>query len=81
MTPFEVTKLARAATEDLLEAPVETVSRCAPEADGWMVEVEVTESKGKIADNDVIARYQMKFSAAGQIVAFERIARTLRSAG
>jgi hypothetical protein len=41
----------------------------------------VTESKGKIADNDVIARYLMKFSELGDIVAFERVARALRSAG
>jgi hypothetical protein len=81
MTPIELTKLARTAARDLLEAPVETISRCLHESDGWTVEVEVTESKGKIADNDVIARYLLKFSETGEIQAFERVARTLRSAG
>jgi hypothetical protein len=81
MTPIELTKLARAAAQDLLEAPVETISRCSHETDGWIVEVEVTETKGKIADNDVIARYLLKFGESGEIMAFERVARTLRSAG
>ncbi|CAL75171.1 hypothetical protein BRADO1269 [Bradyrhizobium sp. ORS 278] len=81
MTPIELTKLARTAARDLLEVPVETVSRCCHEGDGWTVEVEVTEQKGKIADNDVIARYLMKFSETGEVMAFERVSRALRSAG
>jgi hypothetical protein len=81
MTPIELTKRARAAARDLLEMPLETVARCARDGEGWIVEVDVTETKAKLPDNDIIARYQIKFDDAGEIAAYERILRTVRSVG
>jgi hypothetical protein len=81
MTPSDLTKRARAAVRDLLDLPLETVARCARDGDGWIVEVEVTETKGKLPDNDIIARYQLKFDGDGEISAYERIQRSARSVG
>jgi len=81
MKPIELTKRARAAVREVLELPFETIARCAPEGAGWIVEVDVTESKAKLPDNDIIARYQFKFDGDGEISAYERIQRSTRSVG
>lgn len=81
MTPIEITRRARSSVKELLEVPVEAIARCARDGEDWIVEVEVTETKAKLADNDVIARYQLRFDSNGEVASYERIARTLRAAG
>jgi hypothetical protein len=81
LNTIELIRRARSAVKELLELPFETVARCAPDGEGWVVEVDVIETKAKLPDNDIIARYQFKFDSLGEIAAFERVKRSTRAVG
>ena len=81
MNAIELTRRARAAVKELLELPFEAIARCAPEGEGWIVEVDVMETKAKLPDNDIVARYSFKFDGLGEVASFERIKRSTRAIG
>jgi len=58
MKALEASLAARKAIEALLGKPPETTTRCEKAQDGWEVQVEVMETKGRLADNDDLDSYQ-----------------------
>lgn len=78
MRALELCKLAIDVTQTITSRQPEVVSRCERRDDGWQVHVEVVDSKGRLADNDIMATYQLEFDAVGELVKHERIRRYTR---
>lgn len=78
MRALELCKLAVDVTQTITSRQPEVVSRCERLHDGWQVHVEVVDSKGRLADNDIMATYQLEFDAGGDLVKHERIRRYTR---
>ena len=59
------------------KAPEHT-SRCAASEGGWELQFEVLETRGRLADNDIIASYVLKLDEDGELLSYERTRRYSR---
>lgn len=66
---------ARQAVAFFTELPVDAVSACRPEGDGWRVEVEVVEARARLGDNDLLARFEVTLDDALAVTGMARILR------
>ncbi len=79
MKALEASLAARSAIEALMGKAPESTSRCEKSQDGWEVQVEMLESKGRLADNDIISSYVLRLDAAGDLTAYQRTRRYTRA--
>ena len=79
MKALEASLAARKAIEALLGKPPETTTRCEKAQDGWEVQVEVMETKGRLADNDILASFVLRLDADGDLDSYQRVRRYTRS--
>lgn len=78
MRALELCKLAIDVTHMITSRQPEVVSRCERLDSGWQVHVEVVDSKGRLADNDIMATYRLEFDTLGELMKHERIRRYSR---
>ena len=80
LTSIQATKLAREAIEVLVEKPIETVISCERTNDGFVIRIEVCDTKAHIADNDILAIYELSLDKEdGDVLRYERLTRARRS--
>jgi hypothetical protein len=60
------------------ELPVDAVSSCSRDGEGWTVLVDVVESRARLGSNDMLASYRVQLDASGDVSDFQRIGRYLR---
>ncbi len=78
MNAVEVIKIARDTLAMLTGLPVDTVSQCKRDGDGWMVEVEMIEMRRIPNSSDVLATYQIRLDSTGDMLGYERTHRYYR---
>lgn len=79
MKAIDAVAAGRAAIEAITGKPPEHASRCAPTGEGWELQYEVMETKGRLADNDILATYVLKLGEDGDLLGYERTRRYTRS--
>ena len=80
LTSLEATKIAREAIAVLIDRSIEGIESCERKDEGFVVAVEVLESKGQIADYDILAVYELVIDQkSGDVVRYNRLARRKRS--
>ncbi|NRA29206.1 MAG: gas vesicle protein [Parvularculaceae bacterium] len=80
LTSIQATKLAREAIDLLVEKPIEAVISCERNNDGFVVRVEICDTKAHIADNDILATYELCLDKeTGDVLRYERLTRARRS--
>ncbi|MEM8595055.1 MAG: gas vesicle protein GvpO [Pseudomonadota bacterium] len=60
------------------DMPVDQVVSCTPAQEGWQVVIDVVEAPARLGDNDLLATYEIKLSAAGDALSIERMRRYTR---
>lgn len=77
--PTEAIEAARRAMKATGHPEIDGVAACEVASDGaWRVEVEVIESHARMGDNDLLAAYDVRLGAAGEILGFRRLRRYYR---
>lgn len=80
LSSIQATKFAREAIDVLVEKPIEAVIRCERTNDGFIVRVEICDTKAHIADNDILAIYELCLDKeTGDVLKYERLNRSRRS--
>lgn len=79
MNTLQATQAARDTLSSILGITVETIASCRKHDSGWTVELEVVETKARIADNDLIAIYSVDIDADGDVSGYSRTARYQRA--
>ena len=79
MKAIEAVAAGRSAIEAVTGKPPERNSRCAAAEGGWELQFEVLETRGRLADNDIIATYVLRIDREGDLVGYERTRRYTRS--
>ncbi|WP_129629557.1 gas vesicle protein GvpO [Candidatus Oscillochloris fontis] len=79
MNAVEVIKIARDTLAAMTGLPVDTVSQCKRDGDGWMIEVEMVEMRRIPNSSDVLATYQIRFDSNGDMLGYERTHRYYRA--
>ena len=78
MKAIEAVLAGRAAIEVITGKAPEQTSRCAAFEGGWELQFEVLETRGRLADNDVIATYLLRLDEEGDVLGYERTRRYSR---
>jgi hypothetical protein len=79
VTAREAAELARQYLADMTDRmPVQTTS-VSPTDDGWLVEVEMIEDRRIPSSSDVLALYEVELDLEGELLAYHRVRRYLRS--
>lgn len=79
LSSLEATKIAREAVDVLIEKPIETVVGCDRDNDGFVFTIEVCDMKAHIADNDLLAVYEVKIDRkSGEVIRYARKSRFRR---
>jgi hypothetical protein len=73
MRTLDIVVKAREALELITGHKPENVIRCEKAAEGWTVQVEIMELKGRLADNDMMANYLIAMDEKGEVASFERL--------
>lgn len=71
----KITKAARALIEELSGQEVDAISKLERQAEGWLLEVDVVESRARIGDDDLLTTYQLALGDDASLVRFQRIGR------
>jgi len=79
MKAIEALLAGRTAIESIAGKPPEHTSRCAATENGWELQFEVLESRGRLTDNDILATYLLKLDGDGELSAYERTRRYTRA--
>jgi hypothetical protein len=79
MRTLDIVVKARTAIETICGQKAEKVTQCQQTGEGFTAHVEVTEMKGRLADNDLLASYMLTFDAKGEVIAFERVRQYTRA--
>jgi hypothetical protein len=79
MKTLEIVRKAREALELITGHKPESVIRCEKQGEGFSVQLELMEMKGRLADNDLLAAYAILLDAKGEVESFERVAQYARS--
>jgi len=79
MNTIEATTKARELIMAVLNKQADTVSGCEKKEGAWQVTLEVVETKAQIADNDLIASYQVDIDAKGEVTGYTRLTRYQRA--
>ncbi|MEO0496866.1 MAG: gas vesicle protein GvpO [Pseudomonadota bacterium] len=79
MNTLQATQMARETLATILGVTVETIASCRKRDGGWTVELEVVETKARIADNDLIAIYQVDLDTDGDVTGYTRSGRYQRA--
>jgi hypothetical protein len=72
---MEIAAAARQAVAFFTELPVDAVAACRPEGEGWIVVVDVVESRARLGDNDLIAAFEVTLDAVGVAQGLRRLRR------
>ena len=78
MKAIEALTAGRTAIEAITGKPPEHTSRCAAAESGWELQFEVLETRGRLADNDIIASYVLQLDENGDLLGYERTRRYSR---
>jgi hypothetical protein len=78
MKAIEASLAGRAAIETLTGRPPEHTSRCEATDNGWELQFEVLETRGRLTDNDIFATYLLKLDSDGELLAYQRTRRYTR---
>jgi len=78
VNPLSATIAAKESIEMITGTAPEAVSRCEREGEGWVLDVEIVETKAQIADNDILATYLVEMDAAGEVQRYQRTNRYAR---
>ncbi len=80
--PAEAIEAARRAMKATGHPDIDGVAACEVGADGvWRVEVEVIESHARMGDNDLLAAFDVRLDAGGEVQGFRRLRRSYREDG
>ncbi len=71
--PEELGKLGFSALKGLITKPVEQVISVDKEGAGWRVVMEVLERRAVPNSQDLLSRYEMKFTAGGKLLSYRQI--------
>jgi len=78
MNVMEISAAARECVTTISGRRPEAVSRCERNDGGWQVTVELIDTKARLADNDIMATYQLMFDGEGELLGYERTRRYIR---
>jgi hypothetical protein len=78
-TAREAAELARQSIAEMTELQPVQMTSVSPTDDGWLVEVEVLEDRRIPSSSDILAVYEVELDATGELLAYRRIRRYLRS--
>jgi hypothetical protein len=78
MRTLDIVVKAREALELITGHKPENVIRCEKLPEGWSVQIEIMELKGRLADNDMMANYVIALDAKGEVESFERLSQYAR---
>jgi hypothetical protein len=79
LTSLDAAKAAREAVEIVTGRSVDTVVGCEKANDGFLIRVEITESKGRIGDNDLVGTYEVFLDKkTGELLSCQRTQRYRR---
>lgn len=79
MSALEISTHATTIAAKISMRAPESVSRCERRDTGWAVHVEVLDQKGRLADNDVLATYELHFDINGELQGYDRLRRYTRA--
>ena len=79
LTAAEAVRRAREQIEELLGRPTETISSFAADGNGWVVTVEVVELERIPPSTSMLASYEARLDAKGELVACQRVRRYARN--
>jgi hypothetical protein len=80
--PAEAIDAARRAMKATGHPEIDGVAACEVGTDGlWRVEVEVIECHARMGDNDLLAAYDVRLGARGELQGFRRLRRYYREDG
>ncbi|MEN0087976.1 MAG: gas vesicle protein GvpO [Pseudomonadota bacterium] len=79
MNTLQATQTARETLATILGVTVETIASCRKHDAGWTVELEVVETKARLADNDMIAIYKVALDTDGDVTEYVRTERYVRA--
>ncbi|MEO1328925.1 MAG: gas vesicle protein GvpO [Pseudomonadota bacterium] len=69
----DVTRLARELSDEMTGQAFDSIVRCEKREDGWIVEVDVLESKARLGDDDLLTTYQYELDAEGGLTGYRRL--------
>ena len=72
---IEAMSAARRSAALVLDLPVDAVASCVRAEEGWQVVLDVIESAARMGDNDLLATYELRLSAGGEVTGFNRTGR------
>lgn len=79
MDTLQATEIARNAIEAITGQKPEMLTKCENLNDYWSVDVVIVETKAKLQDNDILAKYEIKIDNVGAVLGYERTTRYTRS--
>lgn len=78
MDILKISKRARDAMAMLTDLPIDAITLCEPDGEGWRAVIEVVESRARIGDDDLLTSYELELDAGGQLQKYRRIGRRRR---
>jgi len=69
----DIGKLSMSALKELINKPVEQVVSIAKDGQGWKTVVEALERRAVPNSQDLLGRYEMKFTGGGQLLNYRQI--------
>jgi|SRR5215211_2834124 len=79
LTAREAADIAREHIIDLIDREPVMMTSVEPTDEGWVVEVEALEAERIPSSSDILALYEVELDADGELLAYRRIRRYLRS--
>ncbi|MBB4200734.1 hypothetical protein CCR94_19275 [Rhodoblastus sphagnicola] len=79
MNTLQATRKAKETVVEITGKDAESVSRCERDDKVWTIVLDIIESKARIADNDVIASYELILDLAGDLQRYMRLRRYRRA--
>ena len=80
LTAREAVELARQYLAEIIERePVQMTSVAPSDEGGWIIEVEVVEDRRIPSSSDILALYEVQLDGDGELLAYRRTRRYLRS--
>ncbi len=79
MRSIDIIRLAREQLSEITSLPLDTVSRCTKDDEGWVVEIELIEMRRIPNSCDLLGTYQLRLDAEGNLVSYQRTNRYQRS--